>query len=71
MPRRSTPEALFLARRMGLAGRLTSGGMLDHVAERWIVAWEVQARAQGRDARETTFWDGAATWIDDQRTRRT
>ena len=41
--------------------------MLEHVAERWIVAWEAEARAQGRDARETAFWDGAAAWIEEQK----
>lgn len=67
MPRRRSPEALFVARRMGLAGRLTSAGMLEHVAERWIVAWEAEARARGVDARTPAFWDGAAAWIEQRR----
>lgn len=63
MPRRSSPEALFVARRMGLAGRLVADGMLEHVAERWIKAWEADARARGFDARTPVFWDGAPAWI--------
>lgn len=68
MSRRANPEALFVARRMGLAGRLTSGGMLVEIAEQWIAAWEAEARARGLDARTPAFWDGAAAWIADKRT---
>lgn len=52
---------------MGLAGRLTSGGMLVDVAEGWILAWETEARVRGLDARTPAFWDGAAAWIVEQR----
>lgn len=52
---------------MGLAGRLTSEGMLLDVAERWILAWETEARARGLDAGTPAFWDGAAAWIHEQK----
>lgn len=67
MSRRASPESLWIARRMGLAGRLTSSGMLVDVAEGYILAWETEARARGLDARTPAFWDGAAAWIEGQR----
>jgi hypothetical protein len=67
MSRPADPMALFIARRMGLTGRLVAHGVPEHMAERWLTAWEAEGRARGLDARTAAFWDGAAGWIDEQR----
>jgi hypothetical protein len=66
MSRRADPIALFTARRMGLLGRPVADGILEHVAERWLTAWEAEGHARGLDARTPAFWDGAADWIAEQ-----
>jgi hypothetical protein len=67
MPRRGSPENWNIARRIGLANRLEAAGALPDIAERWVAAWETEARARGLDARSPAFWDGAAAWIAEQR----
>jgi hypothetical protein len=41
--------------------------MSEEVAERWLVAWEAEARSRGLDARTGAFWDPAYDWIAEQR----
>jgi hypothetical protein len=38
-------------------------------AERWLAAWERQARRTGLNSRTLAFWDGAWAWIAEERLR--
>jgi hypothetical protein len=68
---RGDPERIFVAHRMGLAGRLTSYGRLSEAsADRWINAWQAEAKSRGLDARGHEFWDPAYDWIIERAGRR-
>ncbi len=70
MARHVDPERLYIARRMGLSARLVSDAkMTPDSAERWIGAWEAEARSRHLDARTAAWWDGAWEWIAGQRAR--
>jgi hypothetical protein len=61
---RGDPLWIFAAQRAGLAGRLTSYGRLSPAsADRWIDAWQAEAKSRGLDARGHEFWDPAYDWI--------
>jgi hypothetical protein len=66
MPRRGSTEDWYIKRRIGLADRLESGGLLPDAAEGWVQAWEVEARARHFDPKTEAFWDGADAWLEDQ-----
>jgi hypothetical protein len=66
MPRRGSTENWYIARRIGLADRLESAGLLPDAAERWVQAWEEEARARHFDPETAAFWDGADAWLEDQ-----
>lgn len=64
MSRRADPERLYVAHRMALAGRLVSQARITaESAERWIGAWEAEARSRGLDARTPEWWRPAWEWI--------
>jgi hypothetical protein len=65
-PRRD-PEREFVASRMGLLARVQGElRVSEETAERWLAAWDAEARSRGLDARSTWF-DGAYEWIAEQR----
>lgn len=69
MSRRASPEALYIAHRMALAARLVSDARITpESAERWIGAWEAEARVRGLDGRSDEWWRPAWAWIVEQRT---
>lgn len=66
MPK-SGPHSWYLARRMKLLVALRATGLERLVAERWVHAWEIEARARGLDQTTLEFWDQAAVWITERR----
>jgi len=68
MARHADPERLYIAHRLGLAGRLIREAHLrPDTAERWISAWESEARQRRLDARTADWWAVAWDWIREQR----
>jgi hypothetical protein len=62
--RRADPERLYIAHRMALAARLVSEARLtEESAERWIGAWESEARIRKLDARTPEWWRPPWDWI--------
>ncbi|MGH2464231.1 MAG: hypothetical protein ACRDGI_02120 [Candidatus Limnocylindrales bacterium] len=68
MARRADPERIYIAHRLGLAERLVREAHLGAAtAERWICAWESEARQRRLDARTLSWWEPAWNWIREQR----
>lgn len=68
--RRPDPLRLYLSHRASLTRRLVGeGAMGRETAERWLAAWERQARRTGLNSRTLAFWDGAWAWIAEERLR--
>jgi hypothetical protein len=44
--------------------------MPPELAEQWIHAWEIEASDRGADRHSAAFWDGAAAWVSEQRSRK-
>jgi hypothetical protein len=65
--RKPDPLRIFAARRIAHGNRLVGEGVSEEVSERWLVAWEAEARSRGVDARTGAFWDPAYEWITEQR----
>jgi hypothetical protein len=64
MARHVDPERLYIARRMGLSARLVADARLTpDSAERWLAAWEAEARSRRLDARTAGWWEPAWEWI--------
>lgn len=71
MTRRPDLENLYIAHRMGLAGRLRSKARMGpDAAEQWITAWEAEAALRGLDRRSELFWRPAWDWIAERRDSR-
>lgn len=68
MARRPDPLRVYLAQRTGLRERLASTGTMSReAADRWIGAWEAEARSRGIDPREGGSWALGEAWIAEQR----
>jgi hypothetical protein len=68
MSPRADPLRLYAAHRAAIAERLVSDArILPDSAERWIEAWEAEARLRGLDAWSPEQWRPAWTWIAEQR----
>jgi len=68
MTRRPDPLRLYAARRAGLVSRLVMESRLSQEgAERWVGAWESEARQRKLDARTPGWWEPAWTWIAERR----
>jgi hypothetical protein len=65
--RKPDPLRIFAARRVGIRNRLLGEGVSDEMAERWLTAWEAEARSRLLDARTGAFWEPAYEWIAEQR----
>lgn len=62
------PDRIYQAQRAGIFMRLASVARLDWLdAEYWIVQWEHEAEAMGRERGSAGYWDDAWTWILAQR----
>ena len=65
---RPDPLRIYAARRAGRVSRLVSEArMTEDAAERWMAAWEAEARDRHLDARTPAWWDPAFDWIIGQR----
>jgi hypothetical protein len=67
MSRRADPERLYVAHRIALSNGLVASCVLAEGAERWVAAWEAEARVRGLDARTPAWWAPAWEWIADKR----
>jgi hypothetical protein len=68
MAHRADPERIYIAHRLGLAVRLVrEAHVRAETAERWIIAWESEARQRRLDARTPGWWEPAWDWIREQR----
>jgi hypothetical protein len=68
MARRAGPLRLYAAHRAGLFQRLVREARVsEDSAERWITAWEAEARQRGLDGRTPGWWEPAWGWIAEQR----
>jgi hypothetical protein len=68
--RKPKPEAIYLARRIAHRNRLEGAGLSAETADKWLTAWEAEARRRGLDPREARFWDAAEVWIAERRRSR-
>jgi truncated hemoglobin YjbI len=63
--RKPSSEGLYLARRIAHRNRLEGAGLSAETADRWLTAWEAEARERGLDPRSGDFWTDAEGWIAD------
>lgn len=67
MARRADPARLYAAHRAGLLNRLVRDARIgEATAERWVSAWEAEARARGLEERAPEFGPEAWGWIAEQ-----
>jgi hypothetical protein len=59
--------AWYRAQRYGIVRRLQHARLTAETAERWVSAWEEEARRRGLDASTPDWWRSAWEWIAEQR----
>jgi hypothetical protein len=59
--------AWYRSQRYGIIRRLQHGRLSVEAAERWVAAWEDEARRRHLDPSAADWWDPAWAWIADQR----
>jgi hypothetical protein len=53
----------YEALRYGLVRRLLHARLSEETADRWVVAWEVEAQRRGLDPSSPDWWRPAWQWI--------
>jgi hypothetical protein len=69
MARKPDPARIYAARRATVESNLTTAGLSQEVAERWLQAWEAHAAQAGTDRADGEFWQTGEEWITGQRRR--
>jgi hypothetical protein len=63
------PPDRYQITRYGIIRRLLHARVSEAAAERWVVAWEQEARQRGLDPRSDDWWRPAWQWISDVRAK--
>ena len=66
MARRADPERIHQARRAAVRNGLTDFGMPLEEAERWCVAWELEAAGRALP-KDSAYWQLGGDWIAEER----
>jgi hypothetical protein len=68
MARKADPARIYAARRAAVESNLTTSGLTQDQADRWLALWEASGELGGLDVNARDHWQAGQEWIKTERT---